>query len=126
MGRTGHVDNSSLGASLAMLGYSGSARLGVALALSLARAQPDRLKIEDLSGLAGSTYASTGRALRLLATAHVARSTRGPRGGWRLSRPANYIKLLDVLGPFCLEGELAGLAAQEGAGGSGSNGGRWL
>lgn len=102
--RLGYTDDGSLGASLAIFGYSDSARLGVSLAVCLAGAHPERLKIEDLASLTGSTYASTGRALRLLASGHMARSTRGPRGGWRLSRPASTIKLLDVLAPFCLDG----------------------
>lgn len=100
MRQPGELDVDSLGTSLAIYGYSDSARLGVALALQLAGAHPDRVKIEDLAKLTESTYASTGRALRLLAAGGIARSTRGPRGGWRLSRPAGYIKLLDVIGPL--------------------------
>jgi DNA-binding IscR family transcriptional regulator len=99
----------SLGASLAIYGFSDSARLAVALAVHLAEAQPGRLKVEDLARLSGASTWSAGRALRALAEGRMVRSTRGPRGGWRLSLPANCIRLRDILEPFrCSESRNGG------------------
>jgi DNA-binding IscR family transcriptional regulator len=75
-------------------------RLGISLALCLARVDPARLREEDLAELTGSSRASVARALRQLARVRLARGTPGPRGGWRLSRPPSSVSILDVAVAF--------------------------
>lgn len=78
-------------------GISDSTRLGVALLLSLADAQLDRVTIDTLTDATGATYAAVARILRRLAEARLVRSARGPGGGWRLSVPPNCIALHQVI-----------------------------
>jgi Rrf2 family protein len=58
---------------------------------------PNGLTIPEISQMEGLTIANTGKLLRVLRLGRFIESTRGQTGGYKLARPAEEIKIGEVL-----------------------------
>jgi len=80
---------------------------GLRCLLQLARAQRDgeSLTLSQIAGQEGISSANAGKLMWILTKAGLVQSTRGTKGGYVLARPANEIRLNQVI--RVLEGEPA-------------------
>ena len=80
---------------------------GLRCLLQLARAQTtkDSLTLSQIAGQEGISSANAGKLMWILTKAGLVQSTRGTKGGYVLARPANEIRLNQVI--RVLEGEPA-------------------
>jgi Rrf2 family protein len=80
---------------------------GLRCLLQLARAQPtqESLTLSQIAGQEGISSANAGKLMWILTKAGLVQSTRGTKGGYVLARPANEIRLNQVI--RVLEGEPA-------------------
>lgn len=70
-------------------------------ALCLAEAPPERrLRVDDIASRLGVPRNYLSKIMHALARDGVFTSSRGPRGGFALARPAVDVKLSDVVAPF--------------------------
>jgi Rrf2 family protein len=74
------------------------------------------VSVEEIAGAGAPSEGFLRKSLKPLASAGVLRSSRGPRGGYRLARPARSITLLEVV--EAVEGPLRGFAPRLGGGGA--------
>ena len=66
-------------------------------AMTLLAQQPEQLfSTHDLSGMLNASEAHLSKVLQRLSRADLVNSIRGPKGGFRLARPASDINLKDV------------------------------
>lgn len=62
----------------------------------IARANGTNVTVKELVSATGFSHAHSSKVLQQLVRAGLLQSARGPKGGFRLSRPAGGIALLDV------------------------------
>ncbi|MFA5863308.1 MAG: Rrf2 family transcriptional regulator [Phycisphaerae bacterium] len=88
-----------------VLKISEAASLGLHSMMVLARDPARKLSVGELSKILRSSEAHLAKVLQRLAKVRLVKSTRGPRGGFLLGRPAAKINLLEVY--EAIEGPLA-------------------
>ena len=79
-----------------ILRFSDAASLAFHAMAYLARTPDDPQTVGHIAGLLRCSEAHLSKVMQRLNHARLVRSTRGPKGGYRLERPANTITLLNV------------------------------
>ncbi len=98
-----------------MLNISEAANLGLHAGMMLARSRGKPVPARTMAETLGVSYHHLAKVLNRLEKAGLARSLRGPGGGYTLARKASQVRLMDVYeamdGPFptqaCLFGHPA-------------------
>jgi Rrf2 family protein len=75
---------------------SEAASLGLHAAVMLADRPDERHTVPELADGLGASEAHLSKVMQTLARAGLVTSTRGPKGGFQLARPASDVSLLDV------------------------------
>ena len=87
---------------------SEASSLALHAAVMLAGKEEERLSVTDIAEELNVSYDHLSKVLQRLARANIVISTRGPKGGFTLSRPAEEIKLIEIYevieGPFTSTG----------------------
>jgi len=99
------------------LGFAAKTTYGLLALMELAgvQASGERLQVAEIAARQGIPERYLEQMMASLRRAGLLRSSRGPRGGYQLARPAASIDLAEVL--ECLEGEAAlGSAGEEASG----------
>jgi len=99
------------------LGFAAKTTYGLLALMELAgvEASGERLQVAEIAARQGIPERYLEQMMASLRRAGLLRSSRGPRGGYQLARPAASIDLAEVL--ECLEGEAAlGSAGEEASG----------
>jgi Rrf2 family protein len=99
------------------LGFAAKTTYGLLALMELAgvEASGERLQVAEIAARQGIPERYLEQMMASLRRAGLLRSSRGPRGGYQLARPAAAINLAEVL--ECLEGEAAlGSAGEEASG----------
>ena len=100
---------------LMRLRFSRTADYGLRAALEVARAGGDRrVSRRELSGVTGAPFSVLAEPLAALVRAEILVAQAGPRGGYRLARPAAEISVLDVVDAIDGEGPPARCVLHEG------------
>jgi len=79
-----------------VLNISEAAVLGLHATALLAGSGDDHLSTREMAGALGASEAHLAKVMQRLARAHLVHSVRGPGGGFKLSRAAAEVSLLDV------------------------------
>lgn len=79
-----------------MLKISEAASLALHTVVLLACNEQQRLSTREIAGILNGSEAHLAKVLQRLSRAGIVNSTRGPKGGFNLSKPADRISLLDV------------------------------
>jgi Rrf2 family protein len=61
---------------------------------------PDPVRVDEIASDLGIPANYLSKTLQTLVKEHLLRSTRGPRGGFRLARPAERITLYEIIAPY--------------------------
>ncbi|WP_398322414.1 RrF2 family transcriptional regulator [Vulcanococcus sp.] len=99
------------------MGFAAKTTYGLLALMELAgvEASGERLQVAEIAARQGIPERYLEQMMASLRRAGLLRSSRGPRGGYQLARPAASIDLAEVL--ECLEGEAAlGSAGEEASG----------
>ena len=70
--------------------------LGLHAAVALAEVRDRPVSARELAARFGASEAHLAKVLQRLVKEGIVRSTRGPKGGFRLNRPADEVSLLEV------------------------------
>jgi Rrf2 family protein len=97
------------------LRFSRTADYGLRATLEVARAGGDRrVSRRELSSVTGAPFSVLAEPLAALVRAEILVAQAGPRGGYRLARPAAEISVLDVVDAIDGEGPPARCVLHEG------------
>ena len=88
-----------------MLRISRLTDYGLVILHQLAEADGRQMSAEQLMSVTGLNRATVRKVMKHLADANLVLTKRGALGGYRVVRPARYIRVLDVIRAF--EGEVA-------------------
>ncbi|HET6629767.1 MAG TPA: SUF system Fe-S cluster assembly regulator [Woeseiaceae bacterium] len=80
-----------------MLRISKLTDYGTVVLAELARGEQVFVSAADIAGTTGLGVPTVSKLLKMLARAGLVTSSRGPRGGYRLARPATEISAADVI-----------------------------